>query len=108
MIHLGTSFVCELYSGYLSSLKLVLVALRLGKFVFSGVAQVSIYGEENVGISSCAMHVTCPYRHLVGMSCDRRKMSSCAECSHCVKGLIPINGDILDPEQVVSSGLVLR
>lgn len=58
-------------SAYLSSLKLVLVVLRLGQLALSRVSQVSVDGEEHIGICPCSVHVTRPHGYLVRANCGK-------------------------------------
>ena len=51
---------------YRSPLKLVAVCLNLAEFVFTRAAQVSVDGEENVGICARFVNVSRHHRHIVG------------------------------------------
>ncbi len=61
---------------YSSSLKLVAAALRPAELAFSGVSQISVDGQEHVGIGTGSVHVTGSDRH--------RKRVSCRNISMCV------------------------
>lgn len=65
-----------------SSLKLVTAALRFAELSFSRVSQISVDGQEDVGIGAGSVHVARPHRHLIRVSWKHHVTSSSSHDIH--------------------------
>lgn len=67
--HRWLNMVTACVLSYRSPFKLVAVGLWLSQFPLPCVPEVTVNGEEDVGVSAGSIHITCHHRHFVRVSC---------------------------------------